>query len=186
MRALLALALVTAAACEAPPPPTDLDWAQRAADMVHAALAADRAAYTKNVVNRLVYTERAIQASEEWKSEHGKLPLPAQMFRMGAESVLEGGDQGLAYVLLSEWPINKQNRARTDFEVRALSELAQNAEQPIYGTEDLGGTRYFTAVYPDVAVAEACVECHNEHRDSPRKDFVVGDLMGAMVIRFPL
>ncbi|MDE0350766.1 MAG: DUF3365 domain-containing protein, partial [Gammaproteobacteria bacterium] len=52
--------------------------------------------------------------------------------------------------------------------------------------EDLGGERYFTAVYPDYAVADACVNCHNRHKNSPRTDFEVGDMMGGIVIRIPM
>jgi hypothetical protein len=55
-----------------------------------------------------------------------------------------------------------------------------------YADETLGGERWFTAVYGDRAVAQACVECHNGHDDSPRHDFKVGDVMGAVVIRIPL
>ena len=38
----------------------------------------------------------------------------------------------------------------------------------------------------DVAVAPACINCHNAHADSPRGDFEVGDTMGGIVIRIPL
>jgi Protein of unknown function (DUF3365). len=46
--------------------------------------------------------------------------------------------------------------------------------------------KYFTAVYPDVAVTAACVTCHNEHKDSPKTDFKIGEVMGGVVIRVPL
>lgn len=187
MRHIVMTLLLAAAACRAEPaePPTDLDWAERAADMVHTVLEADRAIYTQQVVDRLVRQQQAIEASEEWKSEHGKLPLPAQMLRMSASRVLEARKE-ISYVLLSSWPINQQNRPRTDLELRALAHLEADPEAPFYGTEDLGGTTYFTAAYADVALAPACVDCHNDHRDSPRRDFELGDTMGALVIRFPL
>jgi hypothetical protein len=187
MRPILVTLLLAAAACRAQPaePPTDLDWAKRAADMVQTVLEADRAIYTQQVVDRLVRQQQAIEASEEWKSEHGKLPLPAQMLRMSAARVLEARKE-VSYVLLSTWPINQQNRPRTELELQALAHLETDPETPFYGTEDLGGTTYFTAAYADVALAPACVTCHNDHRDSPRRDFELGDTMGALVIRFPL
>jgi len=37
-----------------------------------------------------------------------------------------------------------------------------------------------------VAVTAACVECHNSHPSSPKSDFKVGDVMGGLVISFPL
>ena len=39
---------------------------------------------------------------------------------------------------------------------------------------------------PDVAVAPVCVSCHNEHPDSPKTDFELGDVMGGVVIRIPM
>lgn len=197
-RILLVIATLSGAACErgeASPNKGDLVSARRAADMVHAALAADRAVYTREVVQRLTAVQRvrvidpqrgevALEAREDWKSEHGALPLPAQMFRMGAEAVLKQ-ESGLSYLLLSPWPINRQNRARTDVEERALDAIT-SSRQPLYTTEELAGTSYFVAVYPDVAVSAACVTCHNAHPDSPRHDFAEGDVMGGLVVRFPL
>jgi hypothetical protein len=45
---------------------------------------------------------------------------------------------------------------------------------------------YYTAFYADVAVAEACTSCHNDHKDSPKTDFEGGDVMGGVVIRIPM
>jgi hypothetical protein len=165
--------------------------------MLHAVMEADRTVYTKQVVNRLVKeqklevmnpeTKQAVPfgASEQWKTEHGKLPLPAQMFRMGAEQVTSK-NVGMTYALLSEWPVNKQNLPKTPVEKAGLAAVAKDGSKPHYGTEELGGTKYFTAVYADTAVASACVDCHNDHKDSPSKDFEMGDVMGGVVIRIPL
>lgn len=153
------------------------------ADALHAVMESDRTVYTRNVVNRLQNEEGVIVASEHWLDDKA-LPLPAQMFRMGAEMVAEKTDV-FSYSLLSLWPVNKQNAPRTDAETAGLEAIAANAE-PYYTEEELGGTNYFTAVYPDVAVAEACISCHNEHVDSPRTDFELGDTMGGVVIRIPL
>jgi len=35
-------------------------------------------------------------------------------------------------------------------------------------------------------IAPACVSCHNEHADTPRTDFKLGDVMGGVVIRIPV
>lgn len=157
---------------------------QSMADALHAVMESDRIVYTKQVVNRLQNEEKVIKASEHWKDEKA-LPLPAQMFRMGAEMVA-GKKKGFTYSLLSEWPINKQNAPKTEAEKAGLSHVAGNKGENYYAEETLGGTKYFTAVYPDVAVAAACVKCHNGHEDSPRTDFVEGDVMGGVVIRIPL
>ncbi len=154
------------------------------ADALHTVIEADRAVYARHVVNRLQDEEQVIEASEHWQDDRA-LPLPAQMFRMGAELAAERTDR-FRYALLSTWPVNAQNAPKTEMEAAGLDALAADPSRPFYGTETLGGVDYFTAVYPDVAVAEACVNCHNAHPDSARDDFAVGDVMGGVVIRIPM
>lgn len=154
------------------------------ADALHAVMESDRTVYTRNVVNRLTKEHKVIAASEHWKEEPA-LPLPAQMFRMGAEMVSKK-DVGFSYSLLSLWPINKQNTPRTEVEIAGLEFVAENKGQNFYAEEKLGDQKYFTAVYADTAVAPACVSCHNEHKDTPRTDFELGDVMGGVVLRIPV
>ena len=154
------------------------------ADALHAVMESDRIVYTKQVVNRLQNEEGVIKASEHWKDDKA-LPLPAQMFRMGSEMVAEK-KVGFSYALLSMWPVNKQNKPKTEVETAGLKFVVDNKGQNYYGEETLGETKYFTAVYADNAVAPACVKCHNGHKDSPRKDFKLGDVMGGVVLRIPL
>jgi len=153
-------------------------------DWLHLVMSSDRTVYTQKIVNRLQNKEKVIKASEHFEDEKA-LVLPAQMFRFGAEMVGEKTDD-FSYSLLSEWPINKQNAPRTPVEKEGLAFIAANKGQNYYATEELGGKKYFTAVYADMAVAPACVTCHNEHKDTPRSDFKIGDVMGGVVIRVPL
>jgi hypothetical protein len=71
-------------------------------------------------------------------------------------------------------------------EKEGLQFVAENLGKNYYGEEKLGDTTYYTAVYADMAVAPACVDCHNDHKDSPRNDFKIGEVMGGVVIRIPL
>ena len=107
------------------------------------------------------------------------------MFRFGAEAVAERTD-AFTYSLQSLWPINKQNAPVTEAEKAGLQYIVDNPGKNYYGEEELGGVKYYTAVYPDVAVATPCVDCHNEHKDSPRTDFKIGDTMGGVVVRIPM
>ncbi|MGB0409048.1 MAG: Tll0287-like domain-containing protein [Opitutales bacterium] len=155
-------------------------------DALHMVLENDRTVYTQKVVNRLVKEESVIRASEQW-AEDKALPLPAQMFRMGAE-LTASKDAWFSYSLQSLWPINKSNaEGQTAVEKEGLQFVADNeGSAPFYGEEELGGVKYFTAVYADIAVAPVCVTCHNKHKDSPRTDFELGDVMGGVVIRIPM
>jgi hypothetical protein len=154
------------------------------ADMLHAVMSSDRTVYTRLVVNRLTLKDKVITASEHFE-DNKALPLPAQMFRFGAEMAAEQNKK-FSYSLLSLWPVNKQNAPRTEAEKKGLDFVAANKGQNFYTEEMLGNQKYFTAVYADVAVAQACVSCHNDHKDSPRKDFKLKDVMGGVVIRIPI
>lgn len=158
---------------------------EKMADALHMVLENDRTVYTKQVVNRLVKQEQVIKASEHFDDDKA-LPLPAQMFRMGSELTSEK-NAWFSYSLQSLWPINKSNAAgQTETEKEGLKFVADNkGTKPFYGEEKLGYKDYFTAVYADVAVAPVCVDCHNHHKDTPKDDFKLGDVMGGMVIRIP-
>ncbi len=157
---------------------------QKVADMLFAVMEADRAVYTSRVVNRLQNEEKVIKADEHFM-DNKALPLPAQMFRFGSERVGEK-TKDFSYSLLSLWPINKQNNPRTPAEKEGLEAVAKDKSKPFYKEEALGGKKYLTAVYADVAVSPACVGCHNGHLETPRKDFKLGDTMGGVVIRLPI
>jgi hypothetical protein len=154
------------------------------ADALHAVMESDRTVYTRMVVNRLQNEDKVIKASEHFKDDKA-LPLPAQMFRFGAEMVAEK-KIGVSYSLLSLWPINKQNAAKTPVEKEGLQAVADKGTQPFYKEETLGGKKYFTAVYADRAISPACVSCHNEHKDTPKTDFKLGQTMGGVVLRIPM
>ncbi len=155
-------------------------------DSLFAVMKADRTNYTKLVVKRLgPKGAGVVKPDEHWEDFPNGTLLPAQMFRAGAEAVKEMTDD-FTYSLQSEWPINKQNAPKTPMEKEGLQYIGANPGENFYGTEELGGVKYFTAVYPDVAVSDACTSCHNEHKDTPKTDFKLGDVMGGVVIRVPL
>jgi hypothetical protein len=153
-------------------------------DALHAVMESDRTVYTRVIVNRLQNEEKVIKASEHWKDEKA-LVLPAQMFRYGSEMVAEK-KMGFSYSLLSMWPINKQNAAKTAAEKEGLEAVAKDPSKAFYKEETLGKVKYFTAIYADRAVSPACVSCHNDHKDTPKKDFKLGQTMGGVVIRIPV
>lgn len=162
---------------------------QAMADALHMVMDSDRAVYTKKIVNRLAAKEKVIKASEHFDDEKA-LVLPAQMFRFGAETVAKRAkknpDVNFSYSLQSMWPINKQNAPKTEAEKTGLKFVAENKGKNYYAVEELGDTKYFTAVYADTAVAPVCASCHNAHKDTPKDDFKIGDVMGGVVIRIPV
>jgi len=126
-----------------------------------------------------------VKPDEHWEEFDNGTLLPAQMFRAGSEAVAEVTDE-FTYSLQSLWPIGKQNGPKTPLEKEGLQYVADNPGENFYGEETLGDVTYYTGVYADVAVSEACTSCHNDHKDSPKTDFKIGEVMGGVVIRVPL
>ena len=164
------------------------------ADYVHTVLMADRTAYTKHVVNRLETLEGKpnpdgvvpTQATEAWQQDNG-VPLPAQMFRLGSEIAAEEGT--FTYGLISPWNINDNQAPKTEFEKTAMEKVVETGE-PYKDYQEIGEQTYYSAVYPDKAVAEACVSCHNSHpihlERYPDKQFQLDDVMGGVIINLPI
>jgi hypothetical protein len=157
---------------------------RKMADSLHAVIAADRQAYAELIVQRLAADEKRLPVSEDWREAHG-LPVHAQLLRHSAQSIATRGAE-FSYTLRSLWPINPGFGPQTQAEQQGLETVAQNPDAAFYTEEELGGRSYFTAIYADRATLPSCVECHNQHPRSPRKDFKSGDVMGALVVRVPL
>ncbi|MEO0457665.1 MAG: DUF3365 domain-containing protein [Cyanobacteria bacterium P01_A01_bin.114] len=164
------------------------------ADYIHTVLAADRTAYTKHVINRVKTLEGKpkaegvldVESTEGWQQTDG-IPLPAQMFRLGSEIANEAGY--FTYNLISPWYINDNQGPKSDFEKTAVEAIVETGE-PYTGYQEVGEQAYYSALYPDTAVAEACVSCHNTHpihlERYPDKVFKLDDVMGGVMINIPV
>ena len=153
------------------------------ADYLYAMIEADREVYTKHVVERLQAKGVAV-ASENWEYAN-TMPLPAQLL-MESDRVLEKNGSGIQYRLISSWPINKRNVASGEFQKNGLVAILAHPTKSYTGYVKVGQARYFQAVYPDLAVTEGCIGCHNAHPESAKRDFKINDVMGAMVISIPV
>jgi Protein of unknown function (DUF3365) len=153
------------------------------ADYIHAVIEADRDLYTRHVVERM-QTKGIVVASENWE-EMNTLPLPAQFLLESGRYVGKKG-LGFQYRLISLWPINKRNVAANALQSIGLGTILTQPNRPYTGVTKVGNTRYYEAVYPDLAVTQACIGCHNTHPDSPKRDFKINDIMGAIVISIQL
>ena len=153
------------------------------ADFLHAVIMAHRNFYTIHIVNPLLQ-EGIVDVSEDWRAKKA-LPLPVQLLQETSEMAeLAGTD--VHYHLISQWPINKANAPVTELERRGLEAVQANPTQPYSSTLEGSSGRRFGTVYADLAVTRVCIDCHNTHPKSPRSDFNVGDVMGGLVISFPL
>lgn len=157
--------------------------AKQVAEFIHAIIEADRTLYTTHIVERM-HENAVVKADEAWKRERA-LPLPAQMLALSGLRVKSGGS-GLEYRLISLWPIYEKNRSNGWFERTGLEVVTADPSKPFTGVDQKDGRRYFTAIYADIAVSPLCVSCHNSHPLSPKNNYKLNDVMGGVVISFPL
>ncbi|MFZ1745504.1 MAG: DUF3365 domain-containing protein [Nitrospirales bacterium] len=153
------------------------------ADFIYAVIESDRTLYTTHIVDRMQETGTVV-ASEAWESRNA-LPLPAQMLLLSGSAVKEKGI-GLEYRLASLLPIYQKNGPATDFEAAGLAAVEREPSQPYTGYITKGEQTYFQAIYADRAISKACVNCHNTHLLSPKRDRKLGDVMGGIIISFPV
>ncbi|HRC44523.1 MAG TPA: DUF3365 domain-containing protein [Nitrospira sp.] len=156
---------------------------QTVANYLRAVILAHRHFYTIDIVNRL-RLEHIVDVSENWRAKHA-LPLPVQFLRETSE-MAELTSPDVRYRLISQWPISKANAPATEFERQGLKQVQDNPNRPYYGFFENGTERSFGAVYADKAVTTSCIECHNAHPHSPKSDFKLDDVIGGLVITFPL
>jgi hypothetical protein len=138
-----------------------------------------RGLYTREIVGKGKGV--GLRFAEDWGQpgvEAG--PLPALFLRATAKS-LEKDPVRLGLFLGSDFPISRANLfAGRQAEVFKLIRADEQARH--FFVEDL---ELYTAMFPDLAVAPACVSCHNEHPDTKKNDWKLGDVMGATTWTYP-
>lgn len=153
------------------------------ADYVHSVIQANRTVYATEIVEKL-QDKGIVEAAEHWRQENA-LPLPAQFLIETGRLVAETG-KGIKYRLASLSPIYVWNGPTTEFERKGLEAVSKNPGKPFTGFVRIGRERFFQAVYPDLAVAQTCVSCHNTHMNSPKRDYKLNDVMGGIIITIPV
>lgn len=138
-----------------------------------------RGLWTKEIVGA---GQRAgLEFSEDWRDRDVEAgPLPALFLRETARN-LEKDPVRLSLFLGSDSPVNPENGFKGLQQDRFRQIRAIGAPQFFL----MPDTELYTAMFPDEAVAEACVDCHNEHEDSPKNDWQLHDVMGATTWAYP-
>jgi uncharacterized protein DUF3365 len=154
------------------------------ADYLHSVIEADRTFYSIHIVERL-QKGGGTKAAENWRAEKNLLPLPAQFLIESSELAAKTGSK-VRYRLISLWPINPRNAPDGKLEREGLEAVREHPERSVTGTVKVGDRAYFQAIYADRAVSKSCIDCHNAHPESSKKDFKMHDVMGGLVIEIPL
>ena len=141
--------------------------------------------YAIEVVQRL--HAQGSKASGAYGETEGTIPLPALLsWNLGGQLV--SGRPGERVRLLSAYPFPQAGdlgQLMDSFQREAWEFLNQYPEQSFYRVEQVDGRqslRFATAG----RMQQACVNCHNENAESPKRDWQVGQVGGIVEIVYPL
>lgn len=147
--------------------------AETALALLDAENAAIRTMYTRDIV--APGATQGLAFREDWKKDEVHAgPLPALMLRETSNR-LQMKVPELGLFLGSDYPLVKENLF-TGAQAAHYQEVKKTMQPKVFYDAALGRT---TAMFPDRASTQACVTCHNEHPKTPKKDWVLGEAMGA-------
>lgn len=145
-----------------------------------------RAFYAAEVVTRV--RARGMEVNYDYEHRQDTLPLPATLVNVLGEQIAEAYP-GTKIRLYSRWPFPHRvadGTARMDnFEREAHEALVANPEMEFWRIENYEGRESIRYAVADV-MREACVDCHNNHPQTPRRDWRVGDVRGAVEVIIPI
>jgi serine/threonine-protein kinase len=143
-----------------------------------------RQRYSDEVVAR---TEgHGITATHNYAALDGAVPLPVTLVMELGED-LARRRPGALVRLYSDYPFpsRKNGGPRDDFEQQALLHLREHPDRSFYRFEPFEGRPALRYAVADRMLA-SCVSCHNNHPQSPKRDWQVGDVRGVLEIVQPL
>ncbi len=136
--------------------------------------------YVQNVIKK-VTTASNIKPSIEHKNNPSAIPLPATMIHDLSGLLAQ---KGINVNLYSAYPFpNRSSRKLDKFQQQAWDFLTKNPKKKYIKEEIISDKKYLRIAVADTMVAEACVNCHNTHPDTPRTGWKIGDVRGVLEIK---
>lgn len=139
--------------------------------------------YAKEVVPKA--REKGLSIHHDYKGNPNAIPLPATLMAALAEADTSGNR--LRLYSGKPFAFRTGEATRLDgFEQEALAWLEKNPQGEFHRIEQRDGKPFMRLARADVMVNETCTGCHNAHPDSPKRDWKVGDVRGALSVAVPL
>lgn len=140
-----------------------------------------RAYYGSSVVGRVLASPGSTQVLHNYESVPGAIPLPATL-SLELGRVISEQQQNISYRFVSDFSFaNRTPHVLDDFETNALAALRKHPNQQL---TDVSWSIFRDRVrlIAPVVMGAACVNCHNAHPESPKRDWKVGDVRGIQEI----
>lgn len=144
-----------------------------------------RTLYTSEVADRVA--PQGVAVTHDYALTTDAIPLAVTLSKELADRV--GTADGITVRLSSDlpfpWRADSDGGRQTAFEQQALARLRRDATTPIIElTAERDGRRVVRYATAEV-MRSRCVDCHNTHPSSPKRNWTVGDVRGVLTVTVP-
>lgn len=141
--------------------------------------------YTVNVIKK-VKANTNLGISFDHRNREDAIPLPATMIHDMSE-VLGKDKDNVQLKLYSSYPFpNRKSRVLDDFGMEAMERFKVSPDEVFVHEDFLNNRKVVRVAIADRLSAQACVNCHNSHPDSPKKDWKLNDVRGVLEVIAPI
>lgn len=135
--------------------------------------------YVENIFKK-VKAGSDIKGGINHKHDPKAIPLPATMIHDLSVALK---DKGTTIGLYSAYPFpNRESRVLDSFQKEAWAFLNKNPGKQYAQEVVKDGKNMVRVAISDTMVADACVNCHNTHPDTPKTGWQLGDVRGVLEI----
>ncbi len=151
---------------------------RRQASDLNSVISSVRAYYASNVVGRVLASTGATAVIHNYHDVPGAIPIPATLsIELG--QVINRQQHNIGYRFVSDFPFKDRKPHKLDaFETDALKLLRADPKEKMLEKVSASVLDDHVRLIVPVKMGQACVNCHNTHPESPKRDWKVGDVRG--------
>ncbi|MEH6345267.1 MAG: PAS domain S-box protein [Bermanella sp.] len=148
------------------------------------ALESFRSIYTTEVVDKVNNSQ--ISVSHNYAHIEGAIPLPATLTMILADNLSRHSGYKASLYSPFPFPWRDDNVGLSDnFRQHAWKALNAAPSRPYYRFVNTKQGMLLRYASSDL-MRESCVDCHNQHKLTPKNDWQVGDVRGVLEVQIPL
>ena len=151
---------------------------RRQASDLNSVITSVRAYYARNVVGRILDSSDDTKVVHNYHDIPGAIPIPATLsIELG--QVINSQQHNIGYRFVSDFPFKGRAPHKLDqIPINALKLLRADHKEKLVEKVSASALNDRVRLIVPVVMGQACVNCHNTHPDSPKRDWKVGDVRG--------
>lgn len=141
-----------------------------------------RSYYTKNIIKK-INNHGDFSADYIHKDQKDKLPLPATFIHELSEE-FKKDKNGTELNLYSKFPFpNRKERKLDSFQEEAIKFFEKSPKEVFVKAMTVNNEEVLRVAIADTMSAQACVDCHNAHPETPFDKWKLGDVRGVLEVK---